>query len=192
MKAVAASMLMMTVMCTAGCSKSYDSKDYVDLGLPSGLLWGTRNVGAESSEDYGSYFLSGDATPKSVSNRDTYVTLKSGDDAATASWGDGARTPTVDEWQELSEHCTFVWTTLNGVNGIRLTGSNGNSLFLPAAGCRANDMLVYAGDYGYYLSSTLDTHHQNYAWCFHFYPDFANMTSGNMDFAFSVRPVRKR
>ena len=72
MKAIAVLMLTITVMCTAGCSKPDDSDNYVDLGLPSGLLWATHNVGAESPEDYGSYFSWGETTTKSVYNWTTY------------------------------------------------------------------------------------------------------------------------
>lgn len=50
-----------------------DPGDWVDLGLPSGLLWATRNVGATSPEDYGDYFAWGETTPKSVYDLDTYI-----------------------------------------------------------------------------------------------------------------------
>lgn len=137
--------------------------DWVDLGLPSGLLWATRNVGATSPEDYGDYFAWGETTPKSIAyNWSTYrycngdfdqltkycnnssfgyhgftdnlTTLQPGDDAATANLGGSARTPTKTEWEELINHTTSQWTTRNGVNGRLLTGPNGNRLFLPAAG----------------------------------------------------------
>ena len=143
--------------------------DYVDLGLPSGMLWATCNVGANAPEDNGDYFAWGETQPKDVYNWDTYqycmgsyntltkyctrsdygfngftdnlTILLPEDDAATANWGNGWRMPTIEEWQELYQNTTHTWTTQNGVNGRLFTASNGSSLFLPAAGYRNNSSL---------------------------------------------------
>ena len=139
-----------------------DDHAYVDLGLPSGLLWAACNVGANAPEEYGDYFAWGETQPKDVYNWSTYqycmgsnntltkyctdpnygyngftdnlTILLPEDDAATANWGNGWRMPTKEEWQELLDNTTVTWTQQNGVNGRLFTGSNGNSLFLPAAG----------------------------------------------------------
>ena len=160
-----------------------DSHEYVDLGLPSGTLWATCNVGANSPEDYGDYFAWGETQPKDYYDWSTYqycmgsentltkycsnsnygyngstdnlTVLQPEDDAATANWGNDWRMPTQAEWQELYQNTTVIWTTRNGVNGRLYTASNGNSLFLPAAGYRYNSTLE--PDYGYYWSSSLDT-----------------------------------
>lgn len=197
--------------------------DWVDLGLPSGLLWATRNVGASSPEDYGDYFAWGETSPKSMYNWDTYIygygtdewpwvhltkyntvsnynygpidnltTLQPGDDAATANWGSGARMPTRQEWGELHIYCSSVWTAQNGVNGMRFTGPNGNSLFLPAAGGRWDDELGYAGSCGYYWSSALDTGRPNYAWDFVFNSGIAGgVYHDDRYYGQSVRAVRE-
>ena len=164
--------------------------DWVDLGLPSGLLWATRNVGATSPEDYGDYFAWGETTPKSYYDWSTYIysngaynqltkycsnsdygyngftdnltILQPGDDAATANYG--GRTPTKVEWQELLDNTTATWTTQNGVNGRLFTGTNGNSIFLPAAGCRWDSNIHGGGYYGYYWSSSLYPGLPFYAW----------------------------
>lgn len=81
---------------------------------------------------------------------DSLTTLKSEDDAA-ASLGDGARTPTREEWQELMDNTTSEWTTQNGVKGIKFTASNGNAIFLPAAECKPH----CHDNTGYYWSSSL-------------------------------------
>lgn len=157
--------------------------DWVDLGLPSGLLWATRNVGASSPEDYGGYFAWAETQPKSVYNWSTYqycchnsvysltkycssssygcngytdhlTVLEPGDDAATVNWGNGARTPTYNEWMELNNNCSWVWTTQNGIKGMRCTGPNGNTLFLPAAGYRYNSTIIDVGSSGYYWTSS--------------------------------------
>ena len=192
--------------------------DWVDLGLPSGLLWATHNVGATNPEDYGDYFAWGETTTKSVYNWETYAycsgdykrltkycnsssygnngftdnltVLQSGDDAATANWGNGARTPTDNEWTELISNCAGAWVTQNGVSGYRFTGRNGNTLFLPAAGRRWGDELDDAGSYGDYWSSSLYTGYPILAWRFHFSSDGARVVGDYRLGGFSVRPVR--
>jgi len=182
--------------------------DWVDLGLPSGLLWSTRNIGASSPEDYGDYFAWGETSPKSVYDWDTYryynsstgsfskytgsdglTILQPGDDAATANYG--GRTPTKEEWQELTNNTTSQWITINGVNGLCFTGSNGNSLFLPAAGFRWGSSLSYAGSYGYYWSSSLYTDNPGGAWNFDFDSDRQDVNGGNRLDGFTVRAVRQ-
>ena len=145
---------------------------YVDLGLPSGLLWATCNVGADMPEAYGDYFAWGETQPKSVYNWNTYqyyegidvtkytgsdglTTLLPEDDAATTNWGGDWRMPTKAQWQELLVNTTNVWTTQNGVYGRKFTASNGNSLFLPAAGYRTGSSLYNDGELGHYWSSSL-------------------------------------
>lgn len=141
--------------------------DYVDLGLPSGLLWATTNVGASHPEEYGSYFAWGETSPKSkyswatykyangsettltkycndssYGNIDNKDVLDEQDDAATINWGEPWRTPTLSETQELINNCTWTQTSKNGVNGYTVTGSNGNFIFLPAGG-----VMQYNGKY---------------------------------------------
>ena len=98
--------------------------------------------------------------------------------------------PTKEEWQELDNNTTVTWTQQNGVNGRLFTASNGNSLFLPAAGYRSYSSLDDAGSGGYYWSSSLNTDTPSHAWYFYF-------SSGNYDvsnfyrrYGRSVRGVR--
>ena len=191
--------------------------EYVDLGLPSGLLWATCNIGADSPEDYGDYFAWGETQPKDIYDWDTYqycngycntltkycnnssfgyngfidnlTTLLPEDDAATANWGSGWRMPTKEEWQELYQNTTHIYTTQNGVNGRLFTASNGNSLFLPAAGYRHGSSLYNAGSDGYYLSSSLITGGPIGAWYFHFGSGYYNMSNSGRDYGNSVRAV---
>ena len=195
-----------------------DEHAYVDLGLPSGLLWATCNVGATSPEDYGDYFAWGETTTKSTYNWSTYqycmgsyntmtkycqnssygyngftdelTTLEPGDDAATANWGNGWRMPTKAEFEELFNNTTVTWTQQGGVNGRLFTATNGNSLFLPAAGYRWNDVLDLVGGGGYYWSSSLYTGHPDYAWFFYFFSGYYDMDGSSRYGGRSVRPVR--
>ena len=143
---------------------SFAQFDYVDLGLPSGLLWATCNVGANAPEEYGDYFAWGETTPKDTYTLENYTysenpaILPSNHDAATVNWGSGWRMPTKEEWQELYNNTTVTWTTQNGVSGRRFTAENGNSLFLPAAGWR---FLYYHDSVslnGVFWSSSLGTY----------------------------------
>ena len=195
-----------------------DSHGYVDLGLPSGLLWASCNVGADNPEDYGDYFAWGETTPKDTYNWSTYqycngsnntltkycnnsnygyngftdnlTTLEPSDDAATANWGSGWRMPTKEEWQELYNNTTVTWTTQNGVNGRLFTAANGNSLFLPAAGYRGNSSLYSAGSFGVYWSSSLYTDNPSRAWSFYFGSGYTIMYSYDRNYGQSVRAVR--
>jgi hypothetical protein len=151
----------------------------VDLGLPSGLLWATYNVGATKPEEYGSYYAWGETEEKENYNWSTYkwcngnsktltkycinsnygtvdnkTVLDLEDDVAHVKWGSDWRMPTREEYKELCNNCTWTWTTLNGVNGYRVTGSNGNSLFLPAVGGNYGTEVEYSGLFGCYWSSS--------------------------------------
>lgn len=144
---------------------------YVDLGLPSGTLWATCNVGATTPEDYGNYYAWGETTVKETYTSDNYTyssnsaTLPASADAATVVWGEGWRMPTNEEFSELVNYCYAIWTNINGVTGSLFTGPNGNSIFLPAAG-RYGSGLNNDGSYGYYWSSSLHSGNPDNAWQF--------------------------
>ena len=153
---------MMMVSCKPdGSDGKHEGHGYVDLGLS--VKWAPCNVGATSPEDYGHYFAWGETSPKDEYTEDNCSTYGkemsdiSGHaqyDAATANWGGDWRMPTKAEQEELLNSCTWRWTTQNGVNGYKVIGPSGASIFLPAAGGRGGSSLYDAGSYGYYSSST--------------------------------------
>ncbi len=160
-----------------------DGFDYVDLGLKSGTMWATYNVGAASAIEFGDFFAWGETDPKTNYSKTTYKwlsddqytkycssflygevddksVLDAEDDAATAKWGPNWRMPTSEEQEELIEGCNWEFT--NDFNGTGVPGCIGTSktnmatIFLPAAGSYDGESLWGVGYYGNYLSSTLE------------------------------------
>lgn len=141
--------------------------EWVDLGLPSGTLWATCNVGATKPEEEGDFYAWGEVLPKDEFTADNYKFYKINlfgsikvlkyfaenkqlelcDDAAHVNWGKGWRIPTIEEFGELIENCTMVWTKVNRVKGRLFTSKlNGKSIFFPASGwCRYYEI---EGEYG--------------------------------------------
>ena len=140
----------------------HNGHEWVDLGLS--VKWAKCNIGASASSDYGTYFAWGETASKSSYTEDNSMTKYkqladlSGDkkyDAARANWGGEWRLPTADECLELIEKCTWTWTTQDGHVGYKVTSPvNGESIFLPAAGCRDGDALYDDGLCGQYWCST--------------------------------------
>lgn len=141
----------------------------VDLGLPSGLKWADRNVGAKSPEDSGLFFSWGNVEGVEIGkvcdfSEEAYAKTKGyklkGDidakhDAATMNMGEQWRTPSDDEFQELYDNCTWELTSENDYYGIRFTSKiNGNSIFLPASGRGDGSSWNFRGSYGSYWSSS--------------------------------------
>ena len=150
----------------------------VDLGLS--VKWASCNVGATKPEEYGGYYAWGETEEKSNYSWETYKyskdssgsltkyctsseygivdgkrVLEPEDDVATVKWGGSWRMPTFEEQQELMNLCTWTWTSLNGVGGFNVTGPNGNSIFMPAAGMYYGEDLCYVGGDCICWSSTL-------------------------------------
>ena len=189
--------------------------DYVDLGLPSGLKWATCNVGASAPEEFGGYYAWGETKEKenydfstykwcngSVTSMTKYCTRSSygtvdnktvldpEDDVATVEWGGNWRMPTAAELRELIDNCTWTWTTLNGVNGYKVTSKkNGNSIFFPAAGYRSGTEVYNIGSVGYCWSSSLYSSSGNNAYYLGFDSDYCGMYAHDRDLGYPVRPV---
>lgn len=153
-----------------------DGHECVNLGLSSGTLWAATNLGADSPEDYGNFFAWGDTTGNTSGNssfswisyiwsghtfdsltkycnnssygiQDNLTELELADDAAYMTRSRQWRIPTDEQLQELLNECTWTWTTLNGINGYEVKGSNGNAIFLPAAGVYSSEGYEREGSY---------------------------------------------
>ena len=187
--------------------------EYVDLGLS--VKWATCNVGASKPEEYGDYFAWGETQPKDYYDWSTYkwcngsydtltkyntnssdgtvdnkTTLDLSDDAARANWGGSWRMPTSAEQDELCNNCTWTCTKINGVEVYKVTSNiNGNFIFLPIAGYRRYSDLKYAGGYGDYWSSSLDTDNPKGAYELSLCSDHVGRSSESSCYGLSVRPV---
>ena len=191
-----------------------DDHEWVDLGLPSGTLWATCNVGATIPEEYGDYFAWGETESKEVYNWSTYkwcngssttltkyctkssygtvdnkTELDPEDDAAYVNWGENWRMPTLVQQKELFDKCTWTWTTQNGVNGYLVTGPK-NTLFLPAAGGRDGSSLSGAGSWGNVWSRTLNSSTPDDAGGMYFDSGGVGRSSSRRYDGFTVRAVR--
>ena len=188
---------------------------WVDLGLSSGTLWATRNIGASSPEDYGDHFAWGETEPKDYFFWTNYIWNVGGaycsliryntdpffgevddrtelllqDDAAYVNWGSSWRIPTKTQLEELRDQCAWQYTEKNGINGFLFTGPNGKTLFLPAAGYCDVASIYGVGYNGYYWSRTLnsgDPKEAYYLDC-HYNYDLIHVCR---DGGISIRPVR--
>lgn len=164
-----------------GGTTSINGYDFVDLGLPSGLLWATCNVGANSPEEIGGYYAWGETVTKSTYTKDNYkftssdvftrgytkynvdliasykdnkTVLDANDDAAFVNLGQPWRMPSDSEFTELRTKCSWTRKNINGVDGFEIKGTNGNSIFLPIGGYYKNSS-VYSSSYAKYWSRSL-------------------------------------
>ncbi|MBQ7057647.1 MAG: hypothetical protein IJM84_06845 [Bacteroidaceae bacterium] len=193
----------------------------VDLGLPSGTKWADRNVGATTKSDAGDYFAWGETSTKSDYDWSTYkygnaynkltkyctnssygkdgftdnkTELVLDDDVAHKEWGGSWRMPSKEQIEELVNNTTSEFTTVNNVKGYLFTASNGNSIFLPAAGYRFGTSLIGAGSDGLFWSRTLNADDPVDAYYLYFDSDEVgvsdNSSIGRGDGGRTVRPVR--
>ena len=187
----------------------------VDLGLS--VKWATFNVGATKPEEFGGYYAWGETEEKENYSWSTYkwcngsydtmtkyctnsnygtvdnkTVLDPEDDVAHVKWGGDWRMPTKAEQDELRNNCTWAWATQNGVNGYKVTGPNGNSIFLPAAGYRGGTDVNLRGSYGSYWSGSLDCSNSDGACGLDFYDYGYDWDCyGRRCYGLSVRPVLK-
>ena len=172
--------------------------EYIDLGLPSGLLWATCNVGANSPEEYGDYYAWGETETKDEYTEENSYTYGvkmndiSGDpkyDVARKKWGDNWRMPTYYEMEELIDLCFWEWKTKNGINGYKVTGWNHNSIFLPAEGVRCESSLDGDGNTGFYWSTKPFENNNRGAYYLLFCNGIKDMLPTDRIKGLSVRPV---
>ena len=195
----------------------YLAPEIVDLGLS--VKWASFNLGATRPEEYGDYFAWGETEPKENYSWATYkwgnpdaltkyctkssqgyngftdnkTVLDPEDDAAAVALGGSWRIPTNVQLDELLTNCTWTWTSQKDINGYLVTGPNGNSIFLPAAGGWSNTTLYDVSSFGFYQSSSLyaslDAGYPEGAYWLDFQADKIYVRGSNRNKGLSVRPV---
>lgn len=184
---------------------------WVDLGLPSGILWAKYNVGATSPEEYGGYYAWGETKERSNFSWENYLYRKPNDDdnydrewivgnipynisgtsydAAYVKWGDGARMPTKTDMNEIIQYCDWEKSSINNRDGYNLTGPNGNQIFLPMEGFFFPG--VPAPIYGYYWSGTRISKFSSYGLYFDLEHGYGSMEWECLVGA-AIRPVKEK
>ena len=192
----------------------------IDLGLS--VFWADCNVGADSPEAPGIYVAWGELQPKDEYLMKNYqfclgdystptkyfafdperistvpdgkTILEAEDDVATVILGSDWRSPTNAEITELAEQCTWQWISDGTASGYRVTGPNGNAIFLPAAGIKTGSRLMYDGHEGYYWTAE-SMYVADEVYCLRFTPRLvahSNFKSTERWHGCVVRPVRSK
>lgn len=176
------------------CNMELGIYGYIDLGIS--VLWAECNVGAAYPEDCGNYYAWGETSTK---NEYTYKNYKYhkvyiGEDIAgteydvsTNVWGQVWQIPSKEQWKELIDKCSWEWTNRNGIDGYKIVGKNGNSIFLPVSGWYSGFEIV-TRDSGMYWSSTLD--HGDEACCLWFDYRTVYLEDFYREVGYCVRPIR--
>lgn len=207
---------IMLIMSACKDQSSHNGHEYVDLGLS--VKWATCNVGAQNPEDYGEYFAWGEIRPKTIytwtgyrfrtsgdaphniklskyysgelMNNHKKTVLDLADDVANVKWGGNWRMPTREEIEELNWNCDWIWTTQNGVKGVKITskveGYTDRSIFIPAAGYRNDSRQLFAGVSGECWSST-STNQNNSAYHLFFDSDGSSLDNTITDYMDELR-----
>lgn len=196
---------LMAIASGAQAQTTHNGHEYVDLGLPSGILWATMNVGASSPTEVGDKFAWGETEPKTEFTIDNYsrvlyqkyepysdpsydnpTHLEIRDDAANAKWGGQWRMPTRNEVEELTANCTIT----KGEAGLTLTSDiNGKSIFFPF-----NDAYYYFETIEYPASCIWTNSHDGKLGIYFFtfpavYENIYTTDSYNIYYGMSVRAI---
>lgn len=198
----------MTMLYTTNGTSTHNGHEFVNLGLPSGLLWATCNVGATSPEQAGLYFTWGETVgytaeqvpgvrkfdPASYKASGISDDLTLEQDAAHSYMGGDWRMPTYDECQELIDNCDASW--MDDYNGTGVAGKvftskvNGKSVFLPAAGlCYGSSVRGVGSDGGYWSASWRSSF---FAWYLGFDSGEQGVYCSSRRCGFTVRGVCKK
>lgn len=205
---------LVAIATTGRAQNKINGHEYVDLGLPSGTLWATCNVGATKPEEYGDYFAWGETEPKDdydffknykyfdiniikgftkYTESDGKKELEQNDDAAYVKWGNSWRIPSYDQIIELYENCNFKSASLNGVNGYFFTSNkNGRSIFFPYSGYYDGNQLKELGTVGYLWTRTISmisTAGEDFAHTLYMSSNHSNMYVNHRYKGLAIRPV---
>ncbi len=195
---------VMSVKADGNADGFINGHGYVDLGMPSGTKWATRNVGASVAEECGEYFAWGETFGKDTYAAENSKTLGNSDfdreisgdkdaDCAAATWGGTWKMPTGEQVKELLDNCNVAWTEHNGANGIKCPSKkNGRWIFLPAAGTKGSvGNANFVGVLGHYWCGTPYSDNSFSAYNLYFNEGETVLNWDLRRYGNSVRPVTK-
>lgn len=173
----------------------------IDLGLS--VKWAGYNVGTTHPEETGNYYAWGELSSKADYSESSYkyfnsnyyvnfgssISGNSSYDVARAQWGYPWRMPTKAEFEELKTRCTWTWMAYRGIDGFKVTGPNGNAIFLPATGLRSGSSLFYYGEFGAYWLGTLYPSDTDCAYFVRFFDSRSDIVKTKRGNGLSIRPV---
>lgn len=173
--------------------------EFVDLGLPSGRLWATCNIGAKNPTDCGDYFAWGAVEPYNLDdfNTDNYENTESAKlteiddahDAAKVLWGKEWRMPTLTDFAELIDFCDYHHEDIDRIScGVFSSKVNDNKLIIPSAGTLLGSSINNSRNYGYIWSRTISS--ESYAWYLYICSKSRHVDTIIRKCGFSVRPVK--
>ena len=208
---MAALLMVLAVSCKKDKPGNKIPEGAVDLGIVMTredgttykLYWATSNLSKDglcaNPEDYGDYYAWGETEPKLSYSESSYTMdnlsnlTEAGRDVAHVKLDGNWRMPTSEEFQELIDNCTSMWTTQNGVNGRLFTsikpGYTDKSIFLPAAGLKRDTYSGNNSTNGYYWSSSIVPIQSSDAWLLYCHSDRAEILGNQRYLGYSVRPV---
>lgn len=187
---------------TESIKESGSSIQFVDLGLS--VKWGSCNIGSSNPVEFGDYFAWGETETKKLFSWETYKLASNAsggqiselnieNDAAHIKLGGNWRIPSVNDFNELLHHCTWVWTKIKGVSGYKVSskekGFTDNYIFLPPAGYIDNDTSSGIGSFGAYWSKTIAKDYSLGANYLYFNSDASGITDYYRRCGHSIRPV---
>lgn len=209
MKRTVSLLLAMIIATVVMAQKKPVTHHAVDLGLPSGTMWATCNIGALSPEQYGNYFSWGEIIVKKnfsltnaqFYNKDIDELRKKGAvdynnrlaaryDVATQKWGAKWSMPTKEQIEELKKLCSFKKSEKNGVKGCLVTGPNNNTIFIPFSGSRIDNNLYNVGTNGEFWSSSVSSGATSNTFLFDSWG--LQLSSRARYIGYCVRPVMKK
>lgn len=184
-----------------GAEIEFEYIHLVDLGLPGGLLWADCNVGASKPEDFGNYFTWGDVNPvhekgyiqeskcrkidmyslRAKGITDSENNLTAAYDAASTNWGNKWRTPSREDFEVLLKQCSWTGESIDGAEGCKIVGPNGNSIFLPIECYTDDNYWTSTGDGVYECSTSL-----------RFGSSSNSCSSKSYNYAAPIRPVKRK
>lgn len=162
---------------------NYHNYTYSGTYVKTNYLWNTYKYNSGSSYSYTTKYCTSSSYWTGEGTYDNMTKLELNDDAAYINWGGTWRMPTKAEMDELINKCTWTSVTYNSTYCYKVTGPNGNFIYLPKAGYRYSTTLSGSGSYAYYWTSNI------YSTSNAYYVNNGSVNSIGRYYGCTIRPV---